>query len=131
VGFQAAKTLLSIAEHVLEGEMLAKAGDYPGALAHLDRAVRVEDSLLYNEPPDWYFPVRHILGAILLEAGRPAEAEVVYWEDLRRNPANGYALFGLKQSLEAQDKRGDLPEVDRRLAAAWSEADVSLSSSRY
>ena len=62
---------------------------------------------------------------------RPTEAEVVYWEDLRRNPANGYALFGLKQSLEAQDKRGDLAEVERRLAAAWSEADVTLTSSRY
>ena len=131
VGFGAAKTLLAIAEHVLEGEMQASKGNYPDAVNNLDRAVRLEDSLLYNEPPDWYFPVRHILGAVLLEADRSTEAEVVYWEDLRRNPANGYALFGLKQSLEAQDKRGDLPEIDRRLAAAWSEADVSLTSSRY
>ena len=131
VGFGAAQTLLAIAGHVLEGEMLARAGDFDAALGHLDRGVRLEDSLLYNEPPDWYFPVRHILGAVLLEAGRAAEAEVVYWEDLRRNPANGYALFGLKQSLEAQDKLADLPEVDRRLAAAWREADVTLTSSRY
>ena len=131
VGFGAAKTLLSIAEHVLEGEMLAGQGDYNAAINNLDRAVRLQDSLLYNEPPDWYFPVRHILGAVLLEAGRPGEAEVVYWEDLRRNPANGYALFGLKQSLEAQGKRGDLAEVDRRLTEAWRAADVTLKTSRY
>jgi len=131
VGFGAAKTLLAIAGHVLEGEILAKSGVWQDAVAHLDKAVRLEDSLLYNEPPDWYFPVRHILGAVLLEAGRAAEAEVVYWEDLRRNPANGYALFGLKQSLAAQDKGGDLAEVERRFADAWSEADVSLTSSRY
>ena len=72
-----------------------------------------------------------ILGAVLLEAGQAAEAEVVYWEDLRRNPDNGYALFGLTQSLAAQDKTAALVEIERRLQLAWSQADVSLSSSRY
>jgi tetratricopeptide (TPR) repeat protein len=131
VGFGAGKTLLAIAGHVLEGEIRASKGDFDAALAHLDRAVRLEDSLLYNEPPDWYFPVRHILGAVLLEAGRPDEAEVVYWEDLRRNPANGYALFGLRQSLEDQGKMSDIAEIERRFTLAWREADVELSSSRY
>ncbi len=64
----------------------------------------LEDGLLYDEPPDGYIPVRQVLGALLLEAGLPAEAEVVYWEDLRRNPENGYSLFGLKQSLVVQGK---------------------------
>jgi tetratricopeptide (TPR) repeat protein len=131
VGFGAGQTLMSIAGHVLRGEIRAKSGDYVVALSQLDKAVRLEDSLLYNEPPDWYFPVRHILGAVLLEANRPAEAEVVYWEDLRRNPANGYSLFGLIQSLEAQEKFGDLGEIKRRFAAAWKKADHTLSSSRY
>ncbi len=64
----------------------------------------LENGLLYDEPPDWYFPVRQVLGALLLEAGLPAEAEVFYWEDLRRNPDNGYSLFGLKQSLVVQGR---------------------------
>lgn len=131
VGFAAASTLMLIAENVLAGELDAKAGKYPAAITALDQAVRLQDSLRYNEPPDWYFPVRHIQGALLLEAGRPAEAEVVYWEDLRRNPGNGYSLFGLRQSLLAQNDTGTAAEVQDRFEKAWSGADVSLTSSRY
>ena len=129
--FAAASTLMQIAEHVLAGELDAKAGRYDAAITALDRAVRLQDSLRYNEPPDWYFPVRHIQGALLLEAGRPAEAEVVYWEDLRRNPGNGYSLFGLQQSLLAQNDTGTAAEVQGRFEKAWAGADVSLTSSRY
>ncbi|MBL4612338.1 MAG: hypothetical protein JKY91_01200, partial [Emcibacter sp.] len=89
------------------------------------------DGLRYNEPSDWYFPVRHVLGAILLEAGFPAEAEVVYWEDLRRNPKNGYSLFGLKQSLKAQGKADTAKVASERFNRAWKNADVSLKTSRY
>ena len=131
IGFGAAVTLLTIAEEVLRGELAASDQDYDTAIAHLSRAVRLEDGLLYNEPPDWYFPVRHLLGAVLFEAGRPDEAEVVYWEDLRRNPENGFSLFGLGQALQAQGKDADLAVVDRRFQAAWRDADVRLSSSRF
>lgn len=130
-GFGAAGALLTIAEEVLAGEIAAKQGNYTRAISHLERAVRLEDGLTYNEPSDWYFPVRHVLGALLLEAGFPAEAEVVYWEDLRRNPKNGYALFGLKQSLIAQGKDA-MAEVTRgRFQRAWTQADVVLKSSRF
>ena len=61
---------------------------------------------IYTEPSEFHFPPRHALGAILLEAGRPGEAETVYWEDLRRNRENGWALFGLLQALRAQSKNG-------------------------
>ena len=131
VGFGAAGRLLTIAEEILKGELKAKKGDYPSAIAHIDRAVRLEDGLVYNEPSDWYFPVRHILGAILLDAGLAAEAEVVYWEDLKRNPNNGYALFGLKQSLLAQDKMDVSEVINQRFQNAWKEADITLTSSRY
>jgi tetratricopeptide (TPR) repeat protein len=123
--------LLAIAEAVLAGEIEAAAGRYDAAIAHLDRAVRLEDSLVYNEPPGWYYPVRHTLGAVLLEAGRPLEAEVVYWQDLRENPDNGYALHGLAQSLRAQGRDEEASTVAERAAAAWSAADVKLSTSRY
>jgi hypothetical protein len=92
--------------------------------------VRLEDSLVYNEPPDWPYPARHWLGAALLTAGRPVEAESVYLEDLRRRPGNGWALFGLVQALRAQSRSADAAEAQARLARAWEMADVELTSSR-
>jgi hypothetical protein len=87
--------------------------------------------LLYNEPPDWYFPVRHVLGAVLIEAGYPNEAEVVYWADLRRNPGNGYSLFGLKQALEVQGLPDEAQEIAERFEQAWADADHELTTSRF
>lgn len=131
IGFGAATTLVEIAEEVLTGEIAASEKDYYNAIAHLEKAVRLEDGLMYNEPPDWYFPVRHALGAVLLEAGFPAEAEVVYWEDLRRNPENGYSLFGLKQALEAQGKSTTAAVIEGRFKKAWIDADTQLTTSRF
>ena len=131
IGFAAAPTLLTIASEVVAAELAARGGDYPVAINHLERAVRLQDGLSYNEPPDWYFPVRHILGAVLIQAGRADEAEVVYWTDLRRNPENGYALFGLKQSLEAQGKAEAAKDAEARFQRAWSQADVELTTSRF
>ena len=131
IGFSNTPTLLDIAQHVLAGELAAAGRRWPEALGHLERAVRLEDSLLYNEPPDWYYPVRQTLGAVLLEAGRPIEAEVVYWDDLRRYRENGYSLFGLWQSLVAQGNEDDAPAALARFHAAWSRADTNLTSSRF
>jgi tetratricopeptide (TPR) repeat protein len=131
VGFAAASSLIAIAGNVLSAEIDASKGRFDAALLKLDQAVRLEDSLLYNEPPDWFLPVRHMQGAVLLEAGRPGEAEVVYWEDLRRNPGNGYSLFGLRQALLAQGDEATAMEMERRFKTAWAGADVSLTSSRY
>ena len=122
---------LAPAPEVLAGEIAAARGDFDRAVAHLERAVRLEDSLVYTEPSEFHFPPRHALGAILLEAGRPGEAETVYWEDLRRNRENGWALFGLLQALRAQSKTADAAIVEARLAKAWARADVTLSASRF
>ncbi len=131
VGFSNAATLLGIAHHVLAGEVDAKRGRMETALGHLSRAVRLEDSLLYNEPPDWYYPVRHTLGAVLLESGSPIEAEVVYWQDLEKHQENGYALFGLWQSLKAQSRADEAAEIKERYKAAWTDSDTQLTSSRF
>ena len=131
LGFGAGSSLLTIAELILKGEIAAKKGDSDLAVSYLERAVRIEDSLLYNEPPDWYFPVRHVLGAILLEGGKASEAEVVYWEDLRRNPENGYALHGLHQSLKLQGNLDVAKAIKKRLDDTWQDADVVLKTSRY
>jgi tetratricopeptide (TPR) repeat protein len=126
-----AGSVLAPAPEVLEGEIEAARGSYASAIAHLERAVRLEDSLVYTEPSEFHYPPRHALGAILLEAGRPAEAETVYWEDLRRNQDNGWALFGLMQALRAQKKTADAALIEARFAKAWARSDVTLTASRF
>jgi tetratricopeptide (TPR) repeat protein len=125
------RAVLSIAQEVLGGEIAAAKKNYDAAVAHLERAVRLEDALVYTEPAEFHYPPRHALGAVLLEAGRPAEAETVYWEDLRRNRENGWALFGLMQALKAQGKNDDAALVEARFKKAWARADVTLTASRF
>lgn len=126
-----ARAILTIAQEVLSGEIDAAKKSYDSAVAHLERAVRLEDALVYTEPAEFHFPPRQALGAVLLEAGRPAEAETVYWEDLRRNKESGWSLFGLLQALKAQSKNEDAALVEARFKKAWAKADVKLSSSRF
>ena len=125
-----AQDLMQIATLVLEGEMAASKKDYETSITMLQQAVAIEDELRYNEPPDWFFPVRHNLGAILMDAGRPAEAEQVYRDDLNNFPKNGWALFGLHQSLVAQGKEAEAQEIKTQLDEAWQYADIQLTSTR-
>jgi tetratricopeptide (TPR) repeat protein len=126
-----ARAILTIAQEVLSGEIDAARKNYDSAGAHLERAVRLEDALVYTEPAEFHFPPRQALGAVLLEAGRAGEAETVYWEDLRRNKETGWSLFGLMQALKAQGKNEDAALVEARFKKAWAAADVKLSSSRF
>ena len=123
--------LLKIASEILTGELAAKRGDFKTAVVHLKSGVKMEDGLVYSEPPDWPHPVRHWLGAVLLEAGRPAEGEKVYREDLTRHRDNGWALMGLVKSLEAQGKTAEADKVHARFNEVWSHADVKLVASRF
>jgi hypothetical protein len=125
------KMPLSVAVHALTGEIATRRGDVDAGITHFREALRIEDAGLYFEPPKWYYPVRHSLGAALLKAGRNAEAERVYREDLRRFPENGWALFGLAQALKAQGKDGEAARVDARFKQAWADADVTLVASRF
>jgi tetratricopeptide (TPR) repeat protein len=126
-----ADSVLRIGVEVLQGELDAAQGKFDSAIAHLDRAVRYEDAMIYTEPDDWHQPVRHNLGAVLLQAGRPVEAESVYWDDLKRHPKNGWALYGLSQALRAQNKTADAKLIDADFKAAWADADVQLTASRF
>jgi tetratricopeptide (TPR) repeat protein len=123
--------ILRIAPEVLAGDIAARRKEYDKAIAHFERAVRLEDALAYTEPADWHAPVRHWLGAVLLEAGRPVEAEVVFWDDLRRNRESGWALFGLQQALAAQGKADEAALVQERFKKAWARADITLTAPRY
>ncbi len=123
------RTLLKVAERVLVGEMAARRGEYEAGIQALREALQLEAALPYSEPPFWFQPVRHNLGAVLLLAGRPGDAESVYREDLRLNPENGWALHGLVHSLQAQRK--DAAQEEARLRTAWAQADIALTGSRF
>ncbi|CAN5806310.1 hypothetical protein BH20GEM3_BH20GEM3_15830 [soil metagenome] len=131
VGFNSAPAILQIASNVLAGEIAAQRGNHQEAITHLKEAAQQEDALTYGEPPDWPVPVRHNLGAVLLKAKRPAEAEAAYREDLKRFPENGWALHGLAKSLQAQGKTTEAQTVQARLTKAWEGADVRLNGSRF
>ncbi|MBX3617955.1 MAG: hypothetical protein KF839_12600 [Nitrosomonas sp.] len=124
-------TVLSIAPEVLAGEIAAAYGQFDQAIAYLEKAVRLEDALIYTEPSEFHLPPRLALGAILLESGQPTEAETVYWEDLRRNRNNGWALYGLIQALRAQKKDDQATLIETRFKEAWARADVTLQASRF
>jgi tetratricopeptide (TPR) repeat protein len=129
--FFRARNVLQLAANVLAGELAARAGDVATAERLLRAAVAEQDTHWFTEPPPWYFPVRQALGAVLLQAGKAADAEQVYREDLRRNPGNGWSLFGLAQSLRAQGKTTEAAQVDASFRTAWAQADVTLTSSRF
>jgi tetratricopeptide (TPR) repeat protein len=120
------RAMLRIGVEVAAGEIAAKRRQWEAAIGHLDRAIRYEDALVYQEPPDWHAPVRQNLGAVLLAAGRPDEAETVYWEDLRRYPENGWSLFGLWKALEAQGRNDEAAAIEARFRKAWKDADTVL-----
>jgi tetratricopeptide (TPR) repeat protein len=123
--------MLRLAADVLAGEIAARSGDTGAAVKHLTEAIRVQDGQWFTEPPPWYYPVRQSLGAVLLQAGRAAQAEAVYREDLRRNPENGWSLFGLAQSLRVQGKTWEAADAEARFRKAWPRADVTLTASRF
>ena len=123
--------LLNMAGGILEGEFAAFEGHYDDAVHALTQAVSLEDNLVYAEPEPWPLPVRQFLGAVLLEANRPAEAEQVFREELEDHPRNGWSLYGLKQSLMAQGRHEEVAEVHARFEKAWARADVWLRSSRF
>jgi tetratricopeptide (TPR) repeat protein len=123
--------LLGIARASLGADVAAADARWDDAVEHLRAAVPLEDSLEYDEPEPWIVPVRHVLGAVLLEAGRFAEAERAYREALSDHPENGWSLFGLERALRAQDRQAEADEVRQRLDRAWSRADVWLRSSRF
>jgi tetratricopeptide (TPR) repeat protein len=126
-GNNSSTSLAAIAGKLLEAEIQFHAGNTEAALAAAGEAVNLEDSLRYDEPPDWILPTRHVLGAMLLEGGRAEEAEKTYREELVKYPDNGWSLVGLARSLEAQKK--DAGDLRRRFAAVWKEGDVPITSS--
>ncbi len=126
-----AASVLRIASYDLAAELAADEGDFDAALIALDRAIQIEDRLNYTEPPPWFFPMRQAKGRTLLQAGLADQAEQTYRDDLARVPRNGWSLFGLAESLRAQQKVEEAALVTAGFEEAWAPADVELTASRF
>jgi tetratricopeptide (TPR) repeat protein len=125
-----AESIVAVANHMIEGEILIAERKLDPGLEELRAALTLEDVLKYDEPPAWMIPLRHTIGANLMAAGRFAEAEQIYRDDLKRLPENGWSLFGLSEALAAQQKDGAELEATRaRFNKVWAKADVKITSS--
>lgn len=123
-----ATQLIEIAEHVLAGKIAQQSNKNEEMIAQFKEATAIQDNLPYMEPPYWYYPVRQSLGTALLQLGQFTEAEAIYRQDLRQHPHNGWSLFGLAKSLEAQGKKEEAAKVQKQFEKAWSQADTSLAA---
>jgi tetratricopeptide (TPR) repeat protein len=128
VGNNTAEGIIPLIRRMVEGEVLIAEQKVNQGLIELRTGLDLEDKLRYDEPPAWMIPLRHSIGANLMKAGRFAEAEQVYREDLKRLPENGWSLYGLSESLRAQ-KKNEAAAVKARFDKAWSKADLTINSS--
>ena len=126
IGPANSERVADMAAHLIEARIAQAQHDPDAAIARLREAVALQDRMDYDEPPDWFYPIRETLGGALLQAGKPAEAEQVFREDLKRNPRNARSLFGLAEALKAQGRADDARWVQREFAAAWKNADIKL-----
>jgi len=122
--------VMGISLKILKGELAAKRMRFDEAISHLKEAVALEGENPRMEPSCWTHSARLVLGAILVEAGKSADAEKVYLEDLKNSPDNGWALFGLAQVYEKQGRNEDAAKARARFSLAWKDADIQLTSSR-
>ncbi len=128
--FNESPVILTIGTEVLAGHIAAARGDRARAIGHLREAARLEDELVYGEPPEWSVPVRQELGTILLAAEQAADAEQTFREDLRKFPENGWSLHGLARSLRAQNRDAEADAVMERFGRMWQSADYRLADRR-
>jgi tetratricopeptide (TPR) repeat protein len=121
-----ARQIYQIAGDVLGARIAAGRGDRTKAISLLRAAVGIQDSLLYDEPSDWYYPVRESLGGMLLQVGDAKGAEQVFRDDLNQNPRNPRSLYGLSEALIRQNRDYEASWVQEQFQTAWQGADVTL-----
>jgi len=130
LGNNTATDVISLASHMLEGEILVAEKNLDAGIAELQTAVKQQDALKYDEPPAWMIPIRHSLGAVFMKMRRFAEAEQAYRDDLARLPDNGWSLFGLAESLRAQNKNEDeVTALNAKFQKTWAKADTKITTS--
>jgi len=123
------RDLVRIARHLMNGEILVAEGRIDDAVRELKTAIKLEDALRYDEPPSWIQPVRHTLGALLTKVGRHKEAADVYRADLKKFPHNGWATYGLANSLRALGQSAEAEKLSAKFDRIWAKADEEITSS--
>ena len=126
-GLNKLNDVLGVASRVANARVAAARGNSAEAIAHWRKAAELQDALIYDEPADWYYPVRESLGAALLSSGDAKAAEQAFRDDLQRNPRNPRSLFGLMNALKAQQREEDAAWVEGQFKKAWSSADTQLA----
>jgi hypothetical protein len=126
-----AKDMAQISLDELDGEIARTSGDLTSAITHFTAAAAREHALPYTEPPYWHQPVSQLLGAVLLQAGRPQQAEAVYRESLMTYRLDGWVLYGLALAQDAQGHHADADATRKEFATVWQLADVKLTTSRF
>ncbi len=125
-GMKNAGIMPKLEAHIIESRIAWAQGNKDAAIQHMLEAVALQDDMDYTEPPDWFYPTRESLGGLLLQAGRPVEAEQVFRDDLQRNPRNPRSLFGLREALKAEGREQDGQWVGQQFESVWKNADVKL-----
>lgn len=128
-GFDNSTTIAKLAYEVVAGELASLDGNYNLAIEHLNKAVTLEDNLVYNEPSAWHIPPRQNLGAVLLKAKKYSEAEKIYLEDLDDLRQNGWSLMGLHESLMGQNRTEEAAAIMQEFNTAWQDADIDINTS--
>lgn len=128
-GNNAAAQILDVDSHLVAGEVFLAEKQTEDSIAELEKAVAAEDQVRYDEPPDWIQPVRHTLGAVLVQAGRFSDAVAVYQRDLKDHPNNGWALKGLAMAYRGMGDAKQADSFEAAFRAAWKDADTAIFSS--
>ena len=126
---QPSALLLKIANELLLGQIQFSKSNFSAASGKFQKAVELQDTLPYTEPPFWYYPSRQSLGNSLMKEGKFSAAENVYRKDLMDYPRNGWSLFGLSLSLKAQQKNTEAKEVEKKFKNIWQLSDIKLEAS--
>jgi len=127
IGLTPAALILNMMQDIIFANVALNEDRIDNAIKLFKDAVAKEDKINYDEPPDYYPSVRLMLGAALYQNEEFEEAEKVFRDELKKYPHNGRGLFGLKESLLAQEKITEAEEVDKEFIKAWINADVILS----
>jgi hypothetical protein len=130
-GHNTAAGMFAVADAVLDARIALAKKDLEQSIAAWKRAVAAEDKLNYDEPSDWFYPVRESLAAALFKAVRLDETERIFREDLERNPLNPRTLFLQWQFLTTVDDKDMALVVRRRFLDGWQNADVELALDDY
>lgn len=131
IGNNTARTVLKVGIPMAEGELEYRRGNYELAYRLLEVAIARDDSLRYDEPWGWMMPVRHSLGALLLEQGHVSKAEQVYRTDLKNHPENGWALHGLIECMHRKNRHEEAERLQSHFDKAWARSDIRIKASCF